>query len=119
MSPMRRIFLLLAAAAILLAACGGAATVSTTSEELSSDAVPATPAPSADDQSGGDETQTTPADETATDATPAVDDEPVVARVTDFDGPAAADFTIALDKAGTFSLSEETRPVYLVFWAEW
>ena len=118
---MRRIFLLLGAAAILLAACGGAATVSTTSEELSSDAVPA---PSVDDQPGGDETQTTPADETPADETPAdetpaVEDEPVVARVTDFDGPAAADFTIDLNKTGTFTLSEEARPVYLVFWAEW
>ncbi len=113
---MRRIFLLLAAAAILLAACGGAATVSTSFEELSSDTAPT---PSTDGQSGGDETETTSADETPADETPVVEDEPVVARVTDFDGPTAPDFTIDLNKTGTFTLSEEARPVYLVFWAEW
>lgn len=32
---------------------------------------------------------------------------------------AAPDFTLALGDGGTFVLSEEARPVYLVFWAEW
>jgi hypothetical protein len=31
----------------------------------------------------------------------------------------APDFTLALGDGGTFILSEEARPVYLVFWAEW
>ena len=31
----------------------------------------------------------------------------------------APDFTLALGDGGTFVLSEEARPVYLVFWAEW
>lgn len=35
------------------------------------------------------------------------------------DRPIAPDFTLALGDGGTFVLSEETRPVYLVFWAEW
>ena len=29
------------------------------------------------------------------------------------------DFTIDLNATGTFTLSEEARPVYMVFWAEW
>lgn len=35
------------------------------------------------------------------------------------DGPPAPDFTLALGDGGTFMLAQETRPVYLVFWAEW
>jgi len=35
------------------------------------------------------------------------------------EGPVAPDFTLDLGSGGTFVLSEETRPVYLVFWAEW
>ena len=34
-------------------------------------------------------------------------------------GVTAPDFTLALGGGGTFVLSEEARPVYLVFWAEW
>jgi hypothetical protein len=33
--------------------------------------------------------------------------------------PDAPDFSLALGGGGTFVLSEEARPVYLVFWAEW
>ena len=35
------------------------------------------------------------------------------------DRPIAPDFELALSDGGTFTLSAETRPVYLVFWAEW
>jgi hypothetical protein len=35
------------------------------------------------------------------------------------DRPIAPDFSLALGSGGTFVLSEESRPVYLVFWAEW
>lgn len=31
----------------------------------------------------------------------------------------APDFALALGDGGTFRLSEEQKPVYLVFWAEW
>jgi len=33
--------------------------------------------------------------------------------------PVAPDFVLGLGDGGTFVLSEEARPVYLVFWAEW
>ncbi len=36
------------------------------------------------------------------------------------DGPDAANFELALGgPGGTFSLAEEDRPVFMVFWAEW
>ena len=36
------------------------------------------------------------------------------------DGAAEApDFELALADGGTFRLSAESRPVYLIFWAEW
>lgn len=37
------------------------------------------------------------------------------------EGPIAPDFTLALGEDGseTFVLSEEAKPVYMVFWAEW
>ena len=31
----------------------------------------------------------------------------------------APDFTLTMGSGDTFVLSEEARPVYLVFWAEW
>jgi hypothetical protein len=33
--------------------------------------------------------------------------------------PIAPDFVLGLGNGETFVLSEEARPVYLVFWAEW
>lgn len=35
------------------------------------------------------------------------------------DGPAAPDFTLDLGSGGRFTLSDEQKPVYMVFWAEW
>lgn len=35
------------------------------------------------------------------------------------DGPAAPDFSLELSDGSTFLLSQESRPVYMVFWAEW
>ncbi len=41
------------------------------------------------------------------------------ARSPNPDRPVAPDFELVLSDGGTFTLSAETRPVYLVFWAEW
>ena len=35
------------------------------------------------------------------------------------DGRDAPDFALALGQGGEFRLSDEERPVYMVFWAEW
>jgi hypothetical protein len=37
----------------------------------------------------------------------------------DPDAVPAPDFTLALGGGGEFALSEEAKPVYMVFWAEW
>lgn len=44
---------------------------------------------------------------------------PPSASPTSSSGPVAPDFTLALGEGGTFTLSEGTKPVYMVFWAEW
>jgi hypothetical protein len=31
----------------------------------------------------------------------------------------APDFTLSLEPSGEFVLSQEVKPVYMVFWAEW
>ncbi|MDJ0498870.1 MAG: hypothetical protein QNJ89_13635, partial [Acidimicrobiia bacterium] len=35
------------------------------------------------------------------------------------DGPPAPAFELALSDGSTFRLSDEEKPVYMVFWAEW
>ena len=35
------------------------------------------------------------------------------------EGPDAPDFTMALGDGGSFTLSEEAKPVYMIFWADW
>ena len=111
---MRRIVMILTVAGLFLAACGGA-TDSTTPNEAVSDS-----APSASDSATttSQESIADPAEGPSTTSAPN-DLPPATAAVTDFDGPAAEDFTVDLNKNGAFTLSEEARPVYMVFWAEW
>jgi hypothetical protein len=45
--------------------------------------------------------------------------DPVAASSTDDASPVAPDFELALAGGGSFRLSAEAKPVYLVFWAEW
>lgn len=33
--------------------------------------------------------------------------------------PDAPDFTLELERGGSFTLSAAAKPVYMVFWAEW
>jgi hypothetical protein len=107
---MRQLAPLFVVLSLELAACGGAAT--TTTIDAGDVPVPTDPGSTATDLEGPVTTESgavsIPDD---TDAPPPV--------ATEFDGPVAADFTIDLNKTGTFTLSEEARPVYLVFWAEW
>jgi cytochrome oxidase Cu insertion factor (SCO1/SenC/PrrC family) len=35
------------------------------------------------------------------------------------DGPLAPDFTLTLADGSMFTLSQEQKPVYIIFWAEW
>ncbi len=112
MPGMRNRAVFVVALGLLAAACGsGSATGET--QATSVPATTATPttttaAPPTSAEAGEADPTTT---STTTTAAPAV----VV------DGPPAPDFTLALeDPAGeTFTLSEESKPVYMVFWAEW
>lgn len=91
-------------AAILFAACSpgdGGSTATTSAEAVTTSVAPATTG----DIEGG--ATTTAATETPT-TTQATSDRPV-----------APDFTLELGDGGTYTLSEGTKPVYLVFWAEW
>ncbi len=62
---------------------------------------------------GDGQATSAPASGTATE-TSAVSDESQGA-----DEPRAIDFELALADGSTFRLSDEQKPVYLVFWAEW
>ncbi|GMQ94038.1 MAG: hypothetical protein BMS9Abin12_1520 [Acidimicrobiia bacterium] len=35
------------------------------------------------------------------------------------EGRTAPDFVLALEPSGEFVLSQEAKPVYMIFWAEW
>lgn len=95
---MRRSIVLL----LVLAACGGAGTSATTvfdSADVTSPTVPSTTsAPS------GAATTDTPEGMTST---------------TDSGRPGAPDFTLELGDGGAYTLSEGSKPVYMIFWAEW
>ncbi|CAN5897422.1 hypothetical protein BH23ACT5_BH23ACT5_15840 [soil metagenome] len=56
------------------------------------------------------EATTTRPDGSATTAEPD-EDEPLA--------DAAPDFSLQLGDGGTFVLSQETKPIFMVFWAEW
>ena len=108
----RRLVSLLTGLALVLAACGGGASE------------PATPAESISAGANGD---TAPATEPVPDSGTAVTAAPTEATTgprTERPAPdpnreIAPDFDLLLGDGSTFVLSEETRPVFMVFWAEW
>ena len=65
-------------------------------------------------------TTTTAAPTTTTTAAPTTTTAAPTTTTTEaHNRPAAPDFTLELGNGGTFTLSAEPRPVYMVFWAEW
>lgn len=113
--PMRRHILLFVALVLVVAACGGA------SEDASSSATTASPS----EAEGTTETPvaTTSVSSEAPDTTVAGQSEDPAATTEavapEPEGEPAPDFTLALADGGEFMLSADTRPVYMVFWAEW
>jgi hypothetical protein len=104
------------ALALVITGCGGTGSQPETSGEPPSSAttgtVAAEPSPSATDSPGT----------TAVPGSTAVTTIPVAAPTTTRvppEGPAAPDFALALGEGGEFRLSDEQKPVYMVFWAEW
>jgi hypothetical protein len=109
----QRLASLLIGFTLVVAACGGGATDTATPAESSStigtgDSASDTAVPSTEPQTPAVTGQT---DETAQTATerPAPDPTREI----------APDFDLLLSDGSTFVLSEETRPVFMVFWAEW
>ncbi|MEN8239300.1 MAG: hypothetical protein ABFR53_08885 [Actinomycetota bacterium] len=91
---MQRLPLILATFALFAAAC------SSTPIAETSDTLPGT---SATESSEPEE----PVQTTASSSSPVLD------------GPVAPDFVLPLEPSGSFVLSQEVKPVYMVFWAEW
>lgn len=94
--------------ALVAVACGG------TSEEQPR-STSGTESPVSTVAQDSNTTATQAADDT-TATTAAAPSEPSAPRA---EGPNAPDFTLALDAGGEFVLSQEVKPVYMVFWAEW
>lgn len=94
------IFLMLG---LVLAACspgsGTEPTVSDTADSATSSTTESSPSSQPDPEG----TTTTESGETTTTS----------------DRERAPDFTLALGEGGTYTLSEGTKPVFMVFWAEW
>lgn len=106
---MRRTFLAALPLSLVLAACAGT-TVEESFEGVGEELVPAgatTLAPPTDASPPPTDTSSQ-GETTATEAPKAAPE-----------GPVAPDFTLALEPSGEFVLSQEVKPVYMVFWAEW
>lgn len=104
---------------LVVAACGSAATES----GPGADGIVATTVASEPGDTSGPST-TTGSDSSSSPTTAPTDGAPAAttaptAVTTNFDGAAAPDFRLALADGSDFVLSEETKPVYMVFWAEW
>ena len=56
---------------------------------------------------------------TADDGSTPTTSDPVSPPTTDSGRPVAPDFTLELGEGGEYTLSEGSKPVYMVFWAEW
>ena len=104
----RRIVLLTAVGSLVLAAC------STTTATGSTTLATTTTAPTTASTTGADTAVTT-----APGTTPTTAPDGAATSRPRPEGPDAPDFTLALGEGGSFTLSDEHRPVYLLFWAEW
>ena len=104
----------LACLALVVSACaGGAAPASPTSSQAdTSNLSPVTTA-------GAEEAPPETSSPVTTDSSPTSDAPSTERPAPDPDRPIAPDFSLELADGSTFVLSQETRPVFMVFWAEW
>lgn len=110
-----RLMLLIVSVALLGAACASAETstdssmVDQTTSSLQEDETQSEDSTAKDSST----TSTTVESEQSTDTEAPAAPKP--------EGPAAPDFTLALGESGaeSFTLSQEVKPVFMVFWAEW
>ena len=109
----QRLFTLLTGLALVLAACGGGAADTATPAESSSTG------PSSDASPATTVTSTEPGTSPATEPTEGTTEPATERPAPDPNREIAPDFSLLLGDGSTFVLSEETRPVFMVFWAEW
>lgn len=109
---MRRVLGLIVVLALVGVACGGSPSAPTAAGDATTAGAAATttsaPGTMPPSTSGGSGT-----------AAPAEVPDPTAAGRIRPEGPDAPDIALALGEGGIFVLSEEEKPVYLVFWAEW
>ncbi|GMQ97547.1 MAG: hypothetical protein BMS9Abin17_0045 [Acidimicrobiia bacterium] len=98
---MRRVALLVSLMMVAAACASGPQTAAVDGSANS----PATTTPGSSDETGAQ--GATPAPGEAVDLFPRPE------------GPSAPDFTMALASGESFTLSNEQKPVYMIFWAEW
>ncbi len=108
---LRRRASLVSVLALVLAACGGGQT-----DAVVPVATTAASAVAATDSTGPATTSSGGGSGTIEATTPA---SPGERPAPNPDREIAPDFTLNLGSGSTFVLSEETRPVFMVFWAEW
>lgn len=109
---MRRISTVLAFA-LVLAACG------TGGDASGNDGQPGLSTSTSQANDPSSTSSTTTANGSETPAVSSSTSSTTTAELPPLDGPPAPDFSLELADGSTFTLSEETRPVYMVFWAEW
>ena len=104
--------MLVGAMALVAAACSGGEATET---------VPSSSVATTEAASPGTTATQAPANDVTTSfvATPETPETPETAPALPDDAPPAPDFTLALDDGSEFVLSDEQKPVYVVFWAEW
>ena len=101
---------MLLVAALVLAACAGSeAGPVPTSQVSSPPSVPDLPPSTGTTESGATTTTVASSEDATTTTGPASNPERAL----------APDFSLTLSDGSQYQLANETRPVYLVFWAEW
>lgn len=109
---MKRLFLILTVVSLFVAACSGAAV----EDKAGTDEAPLTVSSSS---TPAETPAETPADSSAPSSSSPEESTSSSVTKPPLEGPAAPDFTLALEPNGEFVLSQEVNPVYMVFWAEW
>ena len=118
----RSLFALVIAFALILGACAG---TQDTATQQTGDTGVDQPSSTVDDTASADAPSTSSTDGTTSDTEASDggtdDTEAPVSTDPPPEGPVAPDFTLALgaDGSESFVLSQEAKPVFMVFWAEW
>jgi hypothetical protein len=110
---MSRLVLLFSTLALLAAACSGTTAEEATDtgavDNISVEGSSSTPVPGESSATSEPSTEQSASES----ANSSADKRPLP------EGPAAPDFSLALEPSGEFVLSQEVKPVYMIFWAEW